>query len=66
MNPTLTRRIENLEHALAPATSGPCFIMAPDHTTADREIERLQVEHGDRLPRTLFVMTCADAAPSTP
>ena len=39
---------------------GPCFVMAPDRIGADREIARLKTEYGERLPRTLFVMTLVD------
>ena len=61
MNGTLVRRIEQLERELHPATSGPCFVMAPDESAAEGEIARLQAEFGDRLPKTLFVMICAGA-----
>jgi hypothetical protein len=57
---TLTRRIEKLERTLAPDIFGPCFIMAPDDDAAKREIDRLKAEFGERLPRTMFVMTLAD------
>ena len=60
MRPTLARRVEQLERALSPATPGPCFIMAPDDDAAEREIVRLKAEFGERLPRTMFVMTLAD------
>ena len=60
MNATFVRRIEQLERALSPATSGPCFIMAPDAEAAEREIARLKAEFGQRLPKTLFVMTLVD------
>jgi hypothetical protein len=39
---------------------GPCFVMAPDRIGADREIARLKTEYGERMPKTLFVMTLAD------
>ena len=60
MNATFVRRIEQLERALSPATSGPCFIMASDAEAAEREIARLKAEFGERQPRTMFVMTLAD------
>jgi hypothetical protein len=60
MNPALARRVEQLERVLSPATPGPCFVMAFDASAAEREIVRLKVEFGERLPRTLFVMTLAD------
>jgi hypothetical protein len=44
MNPALTRRIEQLERALSPATPGPCFVMAFGASTADRHIARLKAE----------------------
>ena len=34
----LSRRLERLERALVPEQSGPCFVMAPDRITADREV----------------------------
>ena len=43
-----------------PERSGPCFVMAPNDAAAEREIERLEAEYGDRLPKALFVMTLAD------
>ena len=43
-----------------PQQSGPCFVMAPNDAAAKREIERLQAEYGDGLPKALFVMTLAD------
>jgi hypothetical protein len=57
---TLTRRIAKLEGTLAPDIFGPCFVMAPDRIGADREIARLKTEYGERMPKTLFVMTLAD------
>jgi len=60
MNTTLLRRIEQLERAMPAVLPGPCFVMVPDRTTAEREIARLKAEFGDRLPRTMFVMTLAD------
>jgi hypothetical protein len=56
VNTTLARRLGRLERALAPTVSGPVFVMAPDAGAAGREVERLAAEHGERLPRTLFVM----------
>jgi hypothetical protein len=35
--------------------------MAPDASAAERRIEQLKAEYGDRLPKTLFVMICAGA-----
>ena len=52
------RRIAQLERALWPSPSGPAFIMAPSRSAADRQIEQLQAEHGERMPRTMFVMIC--------
>ena len=59
MNAPLVRRIEQLERAMPAVLPGPCFVVAPDCTTADREIARIKAEFGDRLPRSLFVMTLA-------
>ena len=59
MNTTLLHRIEQLERAMPAVLPGPCFIMASDANAAKREIERLKAEFGDRLPRSLFVMTLA-------
>ena len=50
-----------LERTTLSDSSWPCFIMAPDASAAKRKIARLQAEHGDRLPETLFVMICAEA-----
>ena len=60
MTTNLIRRVELLERDLMPQQSGPCFVMAPNDAAAKREIERLQAENGDRLPKALFVMTLAD------
>ena len=57
----LTRRIEQLERATPSGPSGPAFVMAADASAAEREIERLKAEYGDRLPKTLFVMILAGA-----
>ena len=56
----LTRRVERLERALSPEQPGPCFVMAPDNAAAERQIARLEEDFGERLPRTLFVMTLVD------
>ena len=56
MTTTLTRRIERLERALSPATSGPCLIMASDANAAARRVAQLKSEFGEQLPRTLFVI----------
>ena len=42
-----------------PERSGPCFVMAPDDAAAEREIEQLEAEYGDRLPKVMFIMTLA-------
>ncbi len=60
MSSTLTRRIEQLERAAPSGPPGPCFVMAADDSAAEREIERLKAEFGDRLTKTLFVMICAE------
>jgi hypothetical protein len=60
MNTTLLRRIEQLERAMPAVLPGRCFIMASDANAAEHEIVRLKAEFGERLPKTLFVMTLAD------
>ena len=59
MTTTLIRRIERLERDLMPERSGPCFVMVPDDAAAEREIEQLEAEYGDRLPKVMFIMTLA-------
>ena len=59
MTTNLIRRVERLERNLMPQQSGPCFVMAPNDAAAKREIERLQAEYGDRLPKVMFIMTLA-------
>jgi hypothetical protein len=61
MTGTLSRRIEQLERAIPAGPPGPCFVMAPDASAAERRIEQLKAEYGARLTRTLFVMICAGA-----
>jgi hypothetical protein len=62
MSTALPRRVGRLERAVPPSPLGPCFVTAPDASAAECAIERLRAEHGDRLPRTLFVMIRGRAA----
>jgi hypothetical protein len=58
----LARRVGRLERAVAPVPSGPAFTMAPDADTAERDIERLRAEYGERMSGTPFVMVCPGTA----
>ena len=62
MTTALERRLGAVERRMGVegCTVGSCFVMAPDASAAKREIARLKAVFGERLPRTMFVMTLAD------